>query len=247
MLERFVDRAAGVADARPVFIISNRIVAFLLALVVPLSFVAAGTSVLPGDVEISRFVQTQLPGVFDPLVVAFNILGEAPVTIAVALVAAGGLLLKGHRRPALIVAAATLAQAANVVLKLMLESPRPTSSLVQVSEQTTGFGFPSGHTMGTTVLALVLLYVATTLMADGLRRRLVQAGLLLAPLMTGIARIETGAHWPSDVLGAWLWGSLAAIAIVTFAQRPWNVLTLPATRPARTINRSIAIGDVSGD
>jgi undecaprenyl-diphosphatase len=231
----------------PALNVSNWIIAGLLAVVMPLSFVAAGTSVLPGDVAITRSVQSWMPGVFEPLIAAANIIGEAPFMLSTVLVICIILLARGHWRQSLLVAAASLAQVANIALKLTLESPRPSSGLVHVSEQTSGFGFPSGHTMGTTVLALVLFYVATALMADGLRRRLVQAGLLLTPLLMGIARIDSGAHWPSDVLGAWLWGALAAIAIIMLSQRSWSVGSLPVGRPARATKRAIVMSDMSGD
>ncbi len=181
------------------------------------------------------------------MVAAGNVIGSSPAMISIALIVTLGLLSRGHRQPALLVAGAMLAQVANVGLKLTLESPRPTSSLVNVSEQAGGFGFPSGHTMGTTALALVLFYVATRLMTPGIMRRLVQSVLLFLPLMTGVARVETGAHWPSDVLGAWIWGTLAAIAVVTLAQRSWSGFSLPVSRPARSVKNTIAIGDMSGD
>ncbi len=47
----------------PASIVPNWIVAILLVVVLPLSFVAAGTSVLPGDVAITRFVQGNLPDI----------------------------------------------------------------------------------------------------------------------------------------------------------------------------------------
>jgi undecaprenyl-diphosphatase len=223
------------------------LVAALLALALPLSFVAAGTSVLPGDVTVSRAVQGNLPGVLDPLIVAANVLGSSSTMLAIAAIVAIGLILKGYRQPAAVVVAATLAQAANVALKLSLESPRPTSSLVHISEQTTGYGFPSGHTMGTTVMALILAYVASTTMAAGFRLRLIQIGLLLTPLLVGISRIETGAHWPSDVLGAWLWGALTAIAIIMMSRRSWKSVSLPVFRSSRPVSGSIVVGDLSGD
>ena len=244
---RVGERAEEARRELPASIVPNWIVVILLAIVLPLSLVAAGTSVLPGDVALTRFVQGNLPEVLEPMVAAGNLIGSSPAMISIALVVTISLLSRGHRQPALLVVGAMLAQAANVALKLTLESPRPNSSLVQVSEQASGYGFPSGHTMGTTALALVLLYVATKLMVAGVKRRLVQSMLLFVPLMTGIARIETGAHWPSDVLGAWIWGTLAAIAVVALAQRPWNRFSLPVARPASSIENTIAIGDMSGD
>jgi undecaprenyl-diphosphatase len=223
------------------------IVGLLLAIVLPLSMFAAGTSVLPGDVAVTRFVQSDLPGAFEPLVIAGNVLGMAPMLIAITAVVAAGLFARGHRQMAVIVASASVAQVANVMLKTTLESPRPNSSLVHVSENASGFGFPSGHTMGTTVVALVIFYVISQLMPVGFKRRLLQAAVLFLPLMTGIARIETGAHWPSDVLGAWLWGTLAAIAIVIVSQHSWSRVSMPSFRPARSLKNTIAIPDTSGD
>ena len=236
-----------VRRALSVSIVPGWIVATLLAIVLPLSLFAAGSSVLPGDVAVTRFIQAELPAALDPLVVAGNVLGTTPAMIAITAIVAAGLLARGHRQLAFVVASATVAQAANVVLKLTLESPRPTGSLVQVSEDASGFGFPSGHTMGTTVIALVIFYVVTRLMPVGFKRRMLQAAILFVPFMTGIARIETGAHWPSDVLGAWIWGTLAATAIVTLSQHSWNRISLPVSRPVRSSSNPIVIPDMSGD
>lgn len=219
----------------------------LLILVLPLSFVAAGTSVLPGDVTLTTLVQSHLPAAFTPLISATNLLGEAPSIIGISLTVATMLFLRGHRRPAALVAAASLAQAGNILLKAIHESPRPTGSLVRVSEDASGFGFPSGHTMSTTVLALVLFYVVTTLMTRGISKRFIQVGLLGIPLLMGVARVETGAHWPSDVLGAWLWGTLTAIVIVRLSQRIWNRQPSPAYQRARSPRNDVAIVDMRGD
>jgi undecaprenyl-diphosphatase len=243
-MERSIERATGARMARPALSVSNWTVAGLLAAVLPLSFVAAGTSVLAGDVATTNAVQTHLPGMFEPLITAANLLGEAPFLLAIVFGIAASLFVRGHRRLALIVGMASLAQGVNWLLKLSLESPRPAGDLVRVSEHANGFGFPSGHVMGTTVLALVLFYVASLLMATGPRRRIVQTGLLLTPLVMGVARVEAGAHWPSDVLGAWLWGTLAAIAIVITVERPWNGLPLSATRSARSVQPAIAMSEV---
>lgn len=241
---RGVEGVRAGQQQQPSVKVPHGLIVGLLAMVLPLSVVAAGTSVLPGDVETTQFVQTHLPGQLDPLITIANLLGSAPGMIAIATVVAIGLVLRGHRRSSLMVAAAMLAQGANFLLKLTLESPRPESSLVQVSEQASGFGFPSGHVMGTTVLALVLFHVVSMLMAAGIGRRLVQTGLLLVPVVMGVARVETGAHWPTDVLGAWLWGTLATIAIVTTCQRPLNGLPIPVIRRSRSTQLPVVMSDL---
>jgi undecaprenyl-diphosphatase len=246
-MNRFGEWVEDVRRALSYSIVPGWIVATLLAFVLPLSLFAAGTSVLPGDVAVTRFVQAELPAAFEPFVAAGNVLGSTPAMIAITAIVATALLVRRHRQLAFIVASATLAQAANVVLKLTLESPRPTSSLVQVSEDASGFGFPSGHTMGTTVIALVIFYVVTRLMPVSFKRRLLQAAILFVPFITGIARIETGAHWPSDVLGAWIWGTLAAIAIISLSQSAWSRFSLAVSRPVGSSSRPIVVPDMSGD
>lgn len=237
-------RAGGARREQSALRVSGWVAIMLLALVVPLSFVAAGTSVLPGDVAVTRFVQSRFPPALDPLLAVANAVGMASGTIALAGVIALGLLARGYRRQALLVVAATLAQVANPILKLTFESPRPTSSLVDVSERASGYGFPSGHVMAMTVLALILFYVVTTLMAAGPRRLLIQAGLLLLPLLMGVARVDAGAHWPSDVVGAWLWGSLTTIAIVWTVERSWSEVALPLTRSPRGVKRTAETRDI---
>jgi undecaprenyl-diphosphatase len=219
--------------------------AALIVVAMPLSLLAAGTSVLPGDVGLTQIVQQDMPGWLSPLFAAANLLGKAPFMLAIALALAAGLLLGGHRTPAVIVAMTSLAQGANALLKLLFASPRPEESLVRVSEHANGFGFPSGHVMGTTVLAGALIYVVGSLVPDRVLRRALQSGLVCAPLVMGVARVDAGAHWPSDVLGAWLWGAAATLAIVLVAARrsllwwPFQANELVASRIAAPQSQSV--------
>ena len=226
--------AARQRDRRSPYVL-YRVMAVLLIAIIPLSMVAAGSSVLPGDVVVTEIVQTQLPGWLAPLIVVANILGEAPVMIGIAFVLAAWMLTQGHRGTALLVAASTFGQVANLALKYLLESPRPSETLVRVTEQANGFGFPSGHVMGTTVFVGVLLYVVGAHVSSAVRLRVLQTGLLALPLLMGIARVDTGAHWPSDVLGAWIWGTLATLALIVaahhFALRPLPVPRTIASHP----------------
>ncbi|MFD8911539.1 phosphatase PAP2 family protein [Streptomyces sp. NPDC059575] len=75
--------------------------------------------------------------------------------------------------------------------------------------------FPSGHAMTATVVCGLLLWL---LHRSGVRRVLwwtAVALALLAVIGVGATRVWLGVHWPSDVLGGWLFGALVvAVAVV---------------------------------
>jgi undecaprenyl-diphosphatase len=70
--------------------------------------------------------------------------------------------------------------------------------------------YPSGHTTGTTALAVTTARVlARHGMISARRAALIGIG---APLTMGIYRIIDDEHWATDVLGGWLLGSSIAVA-----------------------------------
>jgi undecaprenyl-diphosphatase len=74
--------------------------------------------------------------------------------------------------------------------------------------------FPSGHTLGTLAQFGLAIYLAVRMTV---RRRLllpVVAVLAHPVLIVGPARVFTKAHWPTDVLGAYLLGVASVIALV---------------------------------
>ncbi len=96
----------------------------------------------------------------------------------------------------------------NEAFKDVVDRPRPL-------EDPTGGGesFPSGHTMHAMLTSgLLWLLAAPTLKALS-RRRVLLAAVLVWPVLVGLSRVHLERHWPSDVLGAYLFGAVVIIVL----------------------------------
>lgn len=85
-----------------------------------------------------------------------------------------------------------------------------------------GPAFPSGHTTAATLFGYGLAWVLLDRSRDRRVRRLVVALAVLWAGAVGWSRFWLGVHWPSDVLGGWLFGTAwasAAIAVSAVIRR----------------------------
>ena len=193
---------------------------------------AAEHEVLEGDVAVTNTVQdVSAPGVI-PVVEFLNWVGKPIPLAALTLIIAAGLFAVRRHAEALLILPTTATHAVNYVLKSAAESPRPTPDIVRVSDQAAGFGFPSGHTMATVVFCGVVLYLAWRLIEHRPLRMVVQALSVFAILGMGFSRIYSGAHWPSDVLGAYLWGTFYTLLLIFVFHkvRPMTQSTMASAR-----------------
>lgn len=172
-----------------------------------LSITAVGDGILPGDVAVSRFVQ-RLPGPVPEALARFaDWVGSVPGIVAVGSGVILLLVAMGRLGAAFFLLAVLLSRSLNPELKRLIESPRPTPDVVRVTEIASAMGFPSGHAMGVTLLYGTLGVLANALLPPGWPRRTGAGVVVGVILVTGFGRIQTGAHWPSDVLGGYLWGA----------------------------------------
>lgn len=101
----------------------------------------------------------------------------------------------------------------NVLTKILVESPRPDATLgVFVDYTRHSYGFPSGHVYND-VLFYGVLAIYAPYWAGGRMVPVVRVAAIGIIFLAGWARMVVGAHWPSDVLGGYLWG-IAALSLV---------------------------------
>lgn len=206
---------------RPAFSTTAAMMVCVAALVaaVALGTAAAGDSVLPGDVRITSAIQDLNGPLFMTLAEIGNAFGSA-VGAGVAVVLAVLVAARLRSWPdAAFFGALFLLRLAATQLKPMFESPRPTADLVLITGFNHGSGYPSGHSLTASTLALGLAVLAWRHIPS--RRFAVVAVVLLIGLglLTGWARIWTGAHWPSDVLGGFAFGAAIVAAGVAVLDR----------------------------
>lgn len=94
---------------------------------------------------------------------------------------------------------------------------RPPQALA-VPPYETSPSFPSGHTLNTTVICGVLIYLVLLYVQSLWARVVVVTGLVLFILAMGMSRVYLGHHWFTDVVAGWLIGT-AWVLVVVLAHR----------------------------
>ncbi|MDJ0384840.1 phosphatase PAP2 family protein [Streptomyces sp. G-G2] len=119
-----------------------------------------------------------------------------------------------------------LAQAVRYGLLQLVGRPRPPSG--DWATTASGLSFPSGHAT-TSLLVAGMLAWALTRAAPAHGARSGSVLLFCWAVAVGLSRIYLGVHWPSDVLGGWLYALtwLGAAAVLLPRLRP------PGPRPRR--------------
>jgi undecaprenyl-diphosphatase len=146
-------------------------------------------------------------------------MADQPWVVAVWLGAVVALLALARRWEALLLLVIAAGRLLNFGFKELVERPRPSPELVRVSDDPSGFAFPSGHVAGAVIVYGLLLYLATVLIPNRLLRLVAQAACLYVIAFTALERVYVGAHWPSDVLGALLLGGLLVAAFIWVHRR----------------------------
>lgn len=142
----------------------------------------------------------------DPIVKAFTSLGNAGIVWIVLSIAM--LLWRPTRKAGVLAGCALLFSLliTNLGLKLILTRPRPytvVEGLIPLLTSGDPNSFPSGHTSAAFSAGLVW---ARTMPKAWMRR----AAVIQAVLM-GLSRLYVGVHYPSDVLGGALVGTVCAL------------------------------------
>ncbi len=186
----------------------------LLAGAIVLSVLAGLHSRLPGDLDITEWLQDSLfPGMGVSRLV--RAVGSTEVVLGTGGAAAVVLWLVGRRRQALLLAVGLVVLPfLQHGLKELVDRPRPTEDLVDLRAGFSSPSFPSGHVMSPAVLYGFLLYVSPRVALPRMLRVALPAWCAFMLAIAGPAQVYVGVHWPSDVVGGYAWAAVLLLPLV---------------------------------
>lgn len=167
--------------------------------------------------------QYRNPGL-DAAVTAFtNIGGGIGMPILASILVAWLTYVSRSWRPLILVGgAAAVSITATTVSKTLMGRVRP-EHIDAVPPFEFSPSFPSGHTLNTTVVIGVVVYLMCLQTYRNLVRVAVITVGLLFIIAMGLSRVFLGHHWMTDVMAAWLLG-FAWVGMVILAHRLFHVI-----------------------
>jgi undecaprenyl-diphosphatase len=195
-----------------------------------LAFFASSISYFPIDLTIMQAVQSIKFYPFDVAMRYLTILGFSPQVVLLWALTILYLYVTGLKWESLMALfAVTGASLVGGLVKLLVDRPRPDAVLVNVIEKLADSSFPSGHVLFYVSFVGFLWFLAFTLLKPSWRRTLALWLFGATVALGGLSRIYLGEHWPSDVLGAYLLGSLWLA--LTIAVYRWGKPRFFVTQP----------------
>ncbi len=180
-----------------------------------LTFLVKTTPSFAIDLTITSAIQTVTNPIFMMLMTVISWPGFSPQTmiltgLIVLLIYAVGL----HWEAVMALVAALFSTGINFLVKDLVQRPRPAASSVNVIDILNSYSFPSGHVMFYLGFFGFLGFLIFSLLKHSVKRTMLLVVLTIPIALIGLSRIYLGQHWASDVLGAYLLGSLTLVVII---------------------------------
>ena len=182
-------------------------------------FMAAALATFPGDQGALEGFRSNQSEWLDSVALAVTTLGGQAVAAALMAGLIALLVLSRRRLDALVVLISAAPIVVGFLLKEVVGRARPDYFIL--GSEPSSLSFPSGHALFAIIFGGLLIILAGDLIHPVKLRRAIQVGLALLILAVGASRIYLGVHYPSDVLGSYLFGAMALLGLVWL--RNWFV------------------------
>ncbi len=195
----------------------------LVGLAGVVAFLARKHRYFVGDIGITRLIQAPTTRMYDRLMHAVSELGWRWISVGTR--ASTGTLMwaAGFRMESAFTFSTWTGDLLTVLIKSRVLRPRPTKDLVRVVSELTEASFPSGHVVHYVTFYGFLFYLVFTHLKQRWFRTALLTLLAGIILLVGPSRIYMGHHWPSDVGGAYLVGTLwLGLIIIAYIETKAN-------------------------
>ena len=171
----------------------------------------------PGDQQALERFQNNQTGWLDTAASAVSKLGWMPVSSVLMVVTVVALFITRRWADALVVTLSGIPIGVGILLKDVIGRARPEYFLT--GSAPSSLSFPSGHSVFAMLFGGFLIVLAEELPVSTPIRRVLQTMLALLILGVGASRLYLGVHWPSDVVGGYLFGFVALMGLVWMRNR----------------------------
>lgn len=215
--------------------------AVLTAVFGVLAVLARRHKYFPVDVQIARLIQKPKAEFYDALMHTVSQLGWRWPSVTTRAVLSLIMWLAGFRMESAFTLGTWSGDIVSALIKISVLRPRPTRELVQVVSELKEFSFPSGHVVHYVTFYGFLFYLVYIHLKQRWFRTALLTLLAGVILLVGPSRVYMGHHWPSDVAGAYLVGTLwLGVIIIAYLETKANY-TLH-THPPFLIRRPARLG-----
>ena len=190
-----------------------RVAIFLLIGIIMSSWVMSYHRI-PGDQAILELVESMSSNSLDTPMEIARTLGGVWVNLGALILIVTAFAWKKCFRTGLIFLGVIPASMGIYILKYLIDRPRPNADHFSFVEASTTGSFPSGHAYQTILLAILTVGLVLPLVPYRVIRILI--GLLVLCLVGSVAlsSIYLGFHWPSDILGSFIFAFPSAALLI---------------------------------
>jgi len=184
-----------------------------------LTVAASHRTPLPADEAVLNWFQKQ-PWPGRPFSEAVRAITSTQVVLAAGAMTAVALGLMGRAREAWgLIIVLLLLPLLQTAIKELVDRPRPGPPIAELRASYSSPSFPAGHVMSPTALYLYLLGLTFSGLFPFPWNALTIAWAAVMIVASGPPNLWLGIHWPSDLLGGWLWGIVIAFPPLRWARK----------------------------